>query len=355
MNRYRVLDLFSAAAGGWSLGLHRAGFTTVAAAEKVAWRRALYAQNNPDVHLYDDVRSVTAAGLRRDLGFLPDIVVGSPPCQDISGANAKGRGLDGDQSNLYFEALRIVGETRPRWAAFENSDRLRNRGGDAVLDELGRQRYAFWPLLVHASTLGANHDRPRSWIIACDLDQLGRPGEATNADRGNERVQPGRSSRAGGPDQAFDGHDDQTVGADARSAGPQAQARHEEAAPSTAAGNVIALRPRQPDGTRRRATPSPGPGSYGSQAGEMGRGGGDREGMSALWPRWNGGLVRHLQLDDGLSTAMAGLRVAVGGPRGTSGSRLLTSAFGDAVIPQVPEAIGRAIMKVEAIFLEGRN
>jgi DNA (cytosine-5)-methyltransferase 1 len=39
-----VLDLFSAASGGWSLGMHRAGFTTVAACEIEAWRRALYAE-----------------------------------------------------------------------------------------------------------------------------------------------------------------------------------------------------------------------------------------------------------------------------------------------------------------------
>ncbi|WP_252912352.1 hypothetical protein [Aliihoeflea aestuarii] len=37
----RVLDLFSAAAGGWSLRLHRAGFVTVAACEIVEWRRIL--------------------------------------------------------------------------------------------------------------------------------------------------------------------------------------------------------------------------------------------------------------------------------------------------------------------------
>ncbi len=42
-----VLDLFSAAAGGWSLGMHRAGFRTIAACEWIAWRRVLYAENNP--------------------------------------------------------------------------------------------------------------------------------------------------------------------------------------------------------------------------------------------------------------------------------------------------------------------
>lgn len=39
-----ALDLFSAAAaaGGWSLGMERAGFSTMAACEVVPWRRALY-------------------------------------------------------------------------------------------------------------------------------------------------------------------------------------------------------------------------------------------------------------------------------------------------------------------------
>jgi DNA (cytosine-5)-methyltransferase 1 len=93
-----VLDLFSAAAGGWSLGMHRAGFRSVAACEAIPWRRALYSQNNPGVILYDDVRTLTADRLRDDLGFLPRYVVGSPPCQDISSANTKGRGVEGERS-----------------------------------------------------------------------------------------------------------------------------------------------------------------------------------------------------------------------------------------------------------------
>ena len=77
----QVLDLFSAAAGGWSLGMHRAGFTTIAACEVEAWRRALYSENNPGVKVYDDVRTLTADRLLADLGQLPSIVVGSPPAK----------------------------------------------------------------------------------------------------------------------------------------------------------------------------------------------------------------------------------------------------------------------------------
>jgi hypothetical protein len=118
--RWRTLDLFCGAAGGWSLGLHRAGFTTVAACEVDPWRRSVFGRNNPGVVLYDDVRTLGADRLLRDLGFLPEIVCGSPPCQDASTANTKGRGVDGERTGLFFDAVRIVREVRPRWVLLEN-------------------------------------------------------------------------------------------------------------------------------------------------------------------------------------------------------------------------------------------
>ncbi len=38
-----VLDLFCGGAGGWSLGMHRAGYRTVAACEIDDWRRSVFA------------------------------------------------------------------------------------------------------------------------------------------------------------------------------------------------------------------------------------------------------------------------------------------------------------------------
>lgn len=45
---------------------------------------------------------------------------------------------------------------------------------------------------------------------------------------------------------------------------------------------------------------------------------------------------------------MAGTRIAVGGPKGESAASLIVEAFGDTVLPQIPEAIGRAILRTEA-------
>ena len=194
--RQAALDLFAGAVGGWSQGLHRAGVETVAACEIDEWRRGGFSAQFPTARIYPDVRELSAAMLIRDLGRLPDIVVGSPPCQDASAANTKGRGVDGERTGLFFEAIRLVSEIRPAWCAFENSPRLRTRGFDRIAAELEAIGYPCWPLVVGARHAGANHRRERVWIIAAD------------ADRGELWKQPGRGSGADGSGAAIVGADD---------------------------------------------------------------------------------------------------------------------------------------------------
>lgn len=434
----RVLDLFSAAAGGWSLGLHRAGFQTVAACEWIDWRRTLYAENNPGVLIYDDVRTLTADRLRADLGALPDIVVGSPPCQDISSANTKGKGVDGERSGLFFEAVRIIGEVRPRWFALENSANLRTRGADRVLGELEALGYACWARVVGGDDIGANHERKRSWIIGCDVEQLadaqsvgcqpwpgdrkgehagvyGRlsghndgdglarhaaedgcgprlPGRRAGAASGAEQspcgdaADTGETERRPHPDEG--GHRDGQAGQRCEGADRYAEhaaPRHVDA--PNAHGHALRFaelpgRPEQEAPLAGDANPSGSPADA-DQAGQadgslvaslrqeeiaddgcgVGRGD-DRSGIgqmglceadrrAALQRRadWSlDDLARHIRLDDGLPAWVADTRVAVGGPRGTSAASLIVEAFGDSVLPQIPEAIGRAILRVEAAY-----
>lgn len=89
-------------------------------------------------------------------------------------------------------------------------------------------------------------------------------------------------------------------------------------------------------------------GDEGSRAGQMGGSavtGGD---AAEPWADWNGGLAHHLRLDDGLSAWVADTRIALGSRKGTAAASLIVEAFGDAVLPQIPEAIGRAILRTEA-------
>ncbi|WP_099347846.1 DNA cytosine methyltransferase [Acetobacter aceti] len=451
----RVLELFAGAAGGWTLGLHRAGFVTVAACEIVPWRRVLYAENNPHVRLYDDIRALTAGRLVSDLGFLPDLIAGSPPCQDISSANTRGKGIDGARSGLYLEAVRLVGECRPRWFAFENSANLRTRGADRLLDALEALGYAVEACVVGAGDIGACHVRKRSWLIGHDPAQLAHTGLAVAAGRdadggrrgcsgsdegvGSVRRFPhgpdgdatgvgcreGRARRragaddgsgepscgdAGNPDREpcttgqraapVQGPDDigagrfrphaddrggavfrgtpvtlrdvaDTAGAEWRSPaeragdpdGPpgerlQGPDRHAEPVAARGAGNAAHTHEtRQPDGRVERCLRpaeitddgrgdgwcDDGQGAFGP----LGRRAGAGDAAAEPWADWNGGPAAHLRLDDGLSAWLARTRVALGDGRRASAASLVVEAFGDAVVPDIPEAIGHAILRVE--------
>ena len=178
----RTLDLF-AGIGGWTLGLHAAGFETVAAAEKDDWKRAQYQRLYPEVKVYGDVRQLTGDQVRSDCGPV-GAVVGSPPCKHISSARAGGQqGVDGD--GLFFEAVRLVDELRPTWCAFENSPHLRTRGADRVLAEIERAGYTCWPIVVGACHAGAAHRRQRVWLLGrIAAGEQGRPAGQSRKSRG---------------------------------------------------------------------------------------------------------------------------------------------------------------------------
>ena len=400
-----VLDLFSAAAGGWSLGMHRAGYTTIAACEVEAWRRALYSENNPHVRMYDDVRTLTADRLLRDLGRLPSIVVGSPPCQDISSANTKGRGVEGERSGLYFEAVRIIGECRPRWFALENSANLRTRGADAVVAALEAIGYTCWPCVVRAGDIDANHERPRAWLIGCDLAQVtdvdaprvghegrrswghgpdgvgaasiagsdardaaqdrcgsrlprrravaveGLPVEACG-DAGHADIEPSAARLSVAPGEGADAFGPGPLRPDAEHGGggafPLADARNATDADQAGQADGCvepSLRQAEIADDGRGAGRS----DDGSIAGQVGVCAADRGAAIGHRADWSlADLADHLRLDDGLSARLAGHRVDIGDGKGQSAASLIVEAFGDAVIPQIPEAIGRAILRVEA-------
>lgn len=279
----RVLDLFSGAAGGWSLGMHRAGFETAAACEAVDWRRAMFSANNPGAKVYDDVRTLTAARLLADLGSLPRIVVGSPPCQGISAANPRGRGIEDARSGLYFEAVRIIREVRPRWFALENSDRLRTRGYDRIAECLEGDGYTCWPLVVGSGHAGASHIRKRSIVVGMDTysDSLGREAAgSTGGGRQRSAEAPGRAHVA------VDAHSDEdALWFERRGLGE--------------AGSGETIR-----------------------------------GLARIFrgPSGSEPLGRHLRAYDGLPAWLA---------------ELCREAFGDSVTPQVSETVGRAILRVE--------
>lgn len=62
------------------------------------------ARHNKVTHL-GDIRTIDAEVVR---SLAPDVVIGGSPCQDLSRANAAGKGLQGVKSSLFFEFLRVA-------------------------------------------------------------------------------------------------------------------------------------------------------------------------------------------------------------------------------------------------------
>ena len=184
-----VLDLFSGI-GGFSLGLERAGMRTVAFCEIDPYARAVLRKHWPGVPIYDDVRTLTATQLAAD-GIGVDVICGGFPCQDISFAG-KGAGLAGERSGLWREIARLVGELRPRYVIVENVSALLSRGLGDVLGDLAALGYdAEWHC-IPASYVGAPHRRDRIWIVAYP----GRDGGESDGGLGQLAISAGTGQGA---------------------------------------------------------------------------------------------------------------------------------------------------------------
>lgn len=121
----RVGSLFSGI-GGLDAGLARAGLTVAWHAESDEYRRAVLAHRFLQHEaIYADVHDVSADAPPIDLlafGF---------PCQDVSVAGRRA-GLAGKRTGLFWEAIRVANDLRPRWLLAENVPGLltSNRGED---------------------------------------------------------------------------------------------------------------------------------------------------------------------------------------------------------------------------------
>lgn len=168
----RVLDLFSGL-GGFALGLHRAGMATVAFCEREPFCQRVLAKHWPEVPIYDDIRTLTAARLHADGIAAVDAICGGFPCQPFSVAG-KRQGTS-DERHLWPDMARLIGELRPRWVIGENVPGIRTSAADLVLGDLESLGYACGAFVVGADDVGAPHRRKRVWFVAHArrLDDLG--------------------------------------------------------------------------------------------------------------------------------------------------------------------------------------
>ena len=108
------LDLFSGI-GGFHLGFEQAGYKVTSFFSEVDKHAiAVYKQQFKNSTYVGSVTDVRGEDLPRI-----DLITFGSPCQDFSLAG-KRKGMDGDRSSLILEAIRLIGECRPRVFVWEN-------------------------------------------------------------------------------------------------------------------------------------------------------------------------------------------------------------------------------------------
>ena len=153
--------------------MERAGVDVVWANDLEPIKQAVYASNFDASHyVLGDIRDVRGASVPS-----VDIATASFPCVDLSLAGYR-RGLDGEQSGLFFEfsrVLREMGERIPPVAMIENvTSFVSSRGGKdlrASIEELNELGYVCDVLTVDASRF-VPQSGPRLFIVGTS-DRLG--------------------------------------------------------------------------------------------------------------------------------------------------------------------------------------
>jgi len=317
--------------GGIDLGLERAGWTCKWQVEIDDFCKRVLERHWPDVARFRDVRDCHGAGAvhpntpngrrqrrgnglratrlrEREATLLPnvDLITGGFPCQPVSHAG-KRKG-DADERWLWPEFARIIREVHPRWVLIENVPGLLSidagRLFRGVLWDLAESGYDAEWFVLSAADVGAPHLRERIFVVA-HANGGGHDGD-------------GRLTLA-----VTDSHESQDgiLGADGEVAD----------APTVRRGR------RQDDEGAQAA------GRDGAETGGLADAANGSHKSSVTWSnvgRLQEALQRSSGYTDDWTVEPDVGRVAHGVPARVDRLR----ALGNAVVPQVAEVIGRALM-----------
>jgi len=153
-----VGSLFSGI-GGFDLGLERAGMTIKWQVEIDDFCNKVLEKHWPDVKRYRDIKE-----LRGDELEPVDLICGGFPCQPFSTAG-KRRSKEDDRY-LWPEMLRVIRAVRPNWIIGENVAGIVSLALDDVLSDLESEGYSCQSFIIPACAVNAPHRRDRVWIIA---------------------------------------------------------------------------------------------------------------------------------------------------------------------------------------------
>jgi DNA (cytosine-5)-methyltransferase 1 len=125
-----------------------------------------YDTNFPNRTNFGDITKIVTSELPNF-----DILIGGSPCQNISIMRRQSKdeeGLKGDESQLFFDYMRILNDKMPKWFIFENVRNLlkSNNGNDwKIVTDMMSENYNIKWKLMNTAEHGLPQTRRRVYII----------------------------------------------------------------------------------------------------------------------------------------------------------------------------------------------
>jgi len=163
----KVLSLFSGI-GSWEKALSRVGidYRLVNYCEIDKYASCAYSAIH-DIPENKNLGDITKVDERRIPDF--DLVTYSPPCQSFSVAG-KRLGFEDKRGILFFDALRIIQEKKPKYAIMENVKGLVQKNFkkefETILYELERAGYKNYWKVLNALDYGIPQNRERVFVVS---------------------------------------------------------------------------------------------------------------------------------------------------------------------------------------------
>jgi len=176
------LDLFSGI-GGFSLALEKVGFKTVAFCENDPYCRLLLQKHWKGVTIHHDIKKLEAKDIKEPI----DILTGGFPCQPYSVAG-KQKGTN-DNRYLWPDMFRVIKEVKPTFIIAENVRGIINiQDGmvfETVCSDLEAEGFEIQPFVIPAAGVNAPHKRERVWIVGYSKHN---GSLASKIKRGNNKI-----------------------------------------------------------------------------------------------------------------------------------------------------------------------
>lgn len=162
MINIKYFELF-AGTGIGGIALDRLGFENVGYSEIDPSAIKNYNENFPNRKNYGDITKIKETELP---DF--DIIIGGSPCTDISQMKKDGEGLNGINSKLFHDYIRILNYKKPKWFIFENVRKLltSNDGDDfKIVKESFKINYNIKYKVLNTADYGVPQTRRRIYIV----------------------------------------------------------------------------------------------------------------------------------------------------------------------------------------------